>query len=201
MTLTKVVHPEKGKFILTSNHIYIASLLASGIALLLHFILDFALSGFLAFIAILFLPTSILTILWGWNEYYPKNYISQGSIKLSISDIIIDNQKYALEDVDSLTFDINNYKGKRMRYPYALPAGPCLAQGDNNFIRFNYKGADIELQFLLKSNVEVKILGEYLTQLYVNGVSFAETMNGGKSYGLENLNYKEIQEYKKKQLT
>lgn len=201
MTLTKVFHPEKGNFKLTSDYVYIASLFALGIATLLHFALDFEFSGFLAFMAFLFVPTSIVTTIWGWNEYYPKHYIAQGSIKLSIADIIIDDQNYALEDVDSLIFDINDFKGKRMRHPYMLPAGPCLAQGDNNFIRFNHNGIDIEVRFLLRSKEELIILGEFLTQLYVNRVAFTETLNGGKSHGLENLNYKEIQEYKKKQLT
>ena len=197
----KVVHPTRPRFKITSNHVLVTSLLLSIIPLLVHFIFDYSLGGFLALCAFQFIPISIVTIIWGWNEYYPKCTIHQGSIILSLSAIEIDEQTYNFTDLKNLIFDINDYRGKRLRYPQMTHAGPCLAQGDNNFIRFNHNSTDIEVQFLLRSKEELVILGELLTQLYVNHVAFNETLTGGKSYGLENLNYKEIQEYKRKQLT
>ena len=119
-------------------------------------------------------------------------------LKLSISNIIIGNETYDLTDVENLIFEVTDFKSQRVRYPDRWPAGPCLAQGDNNYIRFTYQGNAITLQFLLRSKEELKTLGEYLTQLFVNRVRFQEILDGGKSYGLEKLNYKEIQEYKKK---
>ncbi len=201
MILRKVIHNERPGFKITSKNVLITSYLICGVALLLHYIFNYSLAGFIGLGAVLFIPISIITIIWGWNEYYPKTTVPLGSIQLSLSTIKIDEQTYDFDDLNNLVFDVNDFRGERMTYPYGVPAGPCLSQGDSNFIRFKHKGIDIQVQFLLRSKEELIILGEYLTELYLNNVAFNETVNGGKSYGLEHLNYNDIQEYKKKHLT
>lgn len=129
VTLIKVIQPESIKISITSDHVLILSLGISGIAFFLHFVFEYALSGFLALLATLFLPVSIITTIWGWNEYYPDKYNINGLISLSHLEISIDKEKYLLKELNNLKFHVNEFKGLRLRYPQLFPAGPCLSQG------------------------------------------------------------------------
>jgi hypothetical protein len=198
MTLTKLDYPTTNDFKITSEHVCIASMLLAIIPILSHYILGFSLTSFNAIFVFQIIPIVITTVIWGWNEYYPKKYIKNGTITLSFTDITIDDKKYSFDCTSNLTFDVNDFRGERKRYPYRLPAGPCLSQGENNFLIFQHNGIDFSFRYLIKSKGELRVLGEYLTQLYINGVSFKETLTGSKSYRLAHLSYNEIQSYKRK---
>lgn len=197
MDLIEILESPLTKHKITSNNVLDLAMGLSAIALCLQFVFEISLNGYVALFAVLSLPVSIITMIWGWNEYFPINYAMKGLISVSLKDISIHNLNYPITELYNLTFDINDFKGMRVKYPSVYPAGPCLSQGINNFIRFNFNGIEYSIQFLLRSETELNDLGRYLNQLYVHKIDFVETYGGGKSYGLKNLNYAEIQEYKK----
>ncbi len=200
MTLIQVKESTKQKFILTSEHVLWAATLLALAAGIVYFFFDLEQDGILATCIIVSLLTTIVTRIWGSFEYFPDQYDAVGPVVLSFTEIKTLTQIYPLSEIKMLSFHVNDFKGKKMgnSFEYNKLSGPTLSQGINNYIRFKSGEIDIEIQFLLRSEMEIGSLADFLTNLYKQGYDFDEFNEGSKSYGLEHpRTYAETQEFKK----
>lgn len=139
----------------------------------------------------------IILLVISWNEYYPAHSEIIGQLTLTNDGMEIRESKVKWNEVEHLSFDMHDFKGKRVGYPYPLPAGPCLSAGINNYIRYTHNKNQQEFQLLIHSEVALIQLGGLLKRLYLAKVNFKETLYGSRSYGLKHLNYVDIQSFKK----
>jgi hypothetical protein len=75
-----------------------------------------------------------------------------------------------------------------------------LDLGNNNRLEIKQKNETIIVFICIRTKKEEKKLKSLLLKLYEFGVNINESISDEKTYGLEFLNYKEIQEFKSKYL-
>jgi len=134
----------------------------------LNLILNIEISGILAIVLLICVMAPIFTLIIGWKEYYPIDFIEIGKLQITESNIEYKDKKYVYEKIQKLTFQINDFKGKRLNSPGILwDAGPSLSQGVDNRLTFEIQNEKIELDFQLQSETELKRLGKILKELYL----------------------------------
>ncbi|MFZ1789526.1 MAG: hypothetical protein WAT92_14500 [Saprospiraceae bacterium] len=199
MRLTIVEFDERKKKKITSANVYSAFMTIGLLICFITIFFDLELEGFLAIILIICCFVPIFTTIYGWNEYYPVDFKIKGSISIRNNGIGINDEFYDYQQIKSLQFLINDCKGERLNTPgLFLDSGPSLSQGVNNKIEFEIKGEKKSLQVQLKSKEELLYLSDLIKELYLARIAFVEKLKNSKSYGLEHLQYKEIQAFKKK---
>jgi hypothetical protein len=72
-----------------------------------------------------------------------------------------------------------------------------MHDGDKNFITVVADNTTTTCEFLLTSKEQWSLIREHLISWYCRNVNVSEDCNGGvKTYGLQVLNYSEIQKFK-----
>lgn len=144
----------------------------------------------------------IATNIYGNYEYFPKDFVVISKIFLHRDKVIISNREIELNSIKKIDLDINDWIGKKIVQNFRPHgSGPKLSMGINNTLKIHLNNSEqIELKIQLESNKQFLELGYWVKSLYKSKIEIKEKYEGGKSLGLENLNYKEIQIFKEKYL-
>ena len=101
---------------------------------------------------------------------------------------------YKLDDVVNLEIEINEFDGEEK---IIRGSDRYILNGTDNRLSFIFLDKRIATNFYLISEVQKDQLREIFHYWYINRIPFYECDKSGKTYLLEKLNYKEIQEFKK----
>lgn len=143
--------------------------------------------------------TPVATNIYGKNEYYPRNFKITSNLKLKATYIEIGSKRIDINKISMIEIFVNDWYGKRTETnsPSLFGWGPNLSQGIDNLIRIYWEGNNIEIiNFQIKSVDQLEKLKIWIRILYQNDIVIVEEFGYSKSYGLEHLNYAEIQEFK-----
>ena len=147
--------------------------------------------------------TPIMTNIYGNNEYFPKNYVVNYQANFESDYIELENQKLYFEEIEKIEFNVNDWFGKKIvanMRPYG--SEPKLSQGINNTIKLKIKNSiPIILHFQIESEEHFVELANWIKSLYKSKIQIVEKSGNLTTYGLRNLKYNEIQEFKKKYTT
>jgi hypothetical protein len=116
------------------------------------------------------------------------------SLIFDTDKILIGSQKFDLNSLNKLTIRIWNYDGERYT---PLGRGNQIQKGIDNTLEFEVNGNKYKFTFYLQSELIKTELGNLFKTWYRNGIVFQEFDRTGKTYGLQQLNYKQIQEFKR----
>jgi hypothetical protein len=135
-----------------------------------------------------------------------SNYIAQtkkqvlkksvGDLKLTSDQISILGNSFNLKETTSVKISISGWKSYKRSNDRHQPISD-LHKGDKNFLTVTSRDRNIKCEFLLTSKEHWLLLREHVLNWYYCNLNVAEDNNGGRSYGLECLTYKEIQEFKR----
>jgi len=97
-------------------------------------------------------------------------------------------------DINELKIEIGYTKGYKhySRYSYTIDSGT------NSRLELTAKGVKKSCNFQIYSDAQVKDLKNVLEELYLKGIFVREFYLGNRTYLLEELDYEDIQEFKKK---
>jgi hypothetical protein len=147
--------------------------------------------------------TPIGTNIYGNYEYFPKNYVVKYQANIETDHIDLESQKLYFEAIEKIEFNINDWFGKKIvtnMRPYG--SGPKLSQGINNSIKLEIKNSlPIILHFQIETEEHFVELANWIKSLYKFKIKIVEKYENSTSFGLNHLNYNEIQEFKKKYTT
>lgn len=146
--------------------------------------------------------TPIVTNIYGNYEYFPKNYVIKYQANLESDHIDLENQKLYFDAIKKIEFNVNDWFGKKIVTnvrPYG--SGPKLSQGINNTIKLEMNSVPITLHFQIKSEEHLDELANWIKSLYKSKTHVVEKSGNQTTYGLRQLKYNEIQEFKKKYTT
>ena len=142
----------------------------------------------------------IFTNFYGNYEYFPKNYRIISQIKLDSDTIQLYGFLITFKKIKIIEISVNDWHGKKIvtnLTPYS--SGPKLSRGINNHCKIIYDDSESkEFDFQINSLQHFQELSEWIKNLYQTKIEIKEEYGNLKSYGLEHLNYKQIQEFKKK---
>ena len=144
--VTRMLNPP---FRVRTSHVLILITLYLFILLDLHLLFDISMNAFIQWSVVFSMMAMVSLPFFGWNEHYPIKHEVTGQLNLSPEGIEIGDSKFKWEEIEKVSVEFNDYKGKRLRYPYRSPTGPCLSQGMDNYIRFIYFKRPISIEFSL----------------------------------------------------
>jgi hypothetical protein len=121
---------------------------------------------------------------------------SVGELIISKDRIIAMEQQYLINDLRSIRIEFYGWVSYKRSADRAVPITDMHA-GDKNFISFKYNGVAKKFELLLTSKEHWQSLRTHLIDWYRQGIIIQESAQGMKSYGMEVLNYSQIQEFKK----
>jgi hypothetical protein len=156
---------------------------------------------FLKIIPIVLQVFSIMLWLFAIAKYFfqSKKQVFKkkaGRLHLSEDQISINHSFLKLSEIISIKLFITGWKSYK-RSPSRNQPIEGLQNGDKNFITITGKDGVTKCEFFLSSEKHWQLLREHLLSWYRKRMIVSEEATFGKSYGLQNLNYKEIQEFKK----
>lgn len=128
---------------------------------------------------------------WSWKEPEGK-YI--GEIILSGDTFILNKEEIKTSDIKALKLEIGYTKG----YKHYHRHGYIIDSGTNSKLELTAKGIRRDCNFQIYSDAQVKDLKNVLEALYSKGIFVKEFYLGNRTYLLEELEYEEIQEFKRK---
>lgn len=128
---------------------------------------------------------------WGKREEEGK-YI--GEINLTADFFILGQETVKTSDVKDLKIVIGYTKGYKHWHRY----GYTVDSGSRSSLEFTINGLRKHYNFQIFSDSQVKDLKTVLNGLYEKGMFVKEIYLGERAYLLENLDFEEIQEFKKK---
>ena len=147
--------------------------------------------------------TPIGTNIYGNYEYFPKNYVVKYQANIESDHIDLQSYKLYFEAIKKIDINVTDWFGKKIVTnvrPYG--SGPKLSQGINNTIKFEIKNSvPIILHFQIESEEHLDELANWIKSLYKFKIKIVEKYENSTSFGLNHLNYNEIQEFKKKYTT
>ncbi len=124
-------------------------------------------------------------------------------LKKSVGELIITkhtitamNEEFLIDDIKSLRILFYGWISYKRSADRSVPVTDMHA-GDKNFISFQHNGELKRFEILITSMEHWQRLRIHLIDWYRRGISVSETAQGMKSYGMEVLNYSQIQEFKK----
>lgn len=128
---------------------------------------------------------------WGKTEEQGK-YI--GEIILTGDLFTLNNEIVKTSDIDDLKIVIGYPKG----YKHWHRHGYTVESGTSSSLEFSMKGLVRHYNFQIISDEDIKDLRKVLEELYIKGIFVKEFYQGERTYLLEELDYEDIQEFKKK---
>ena len=90
-----------------------------------------------------------------------------GSLKINLDSISIDDNEYPFSNIENFKISVSNHKGQRTNNSRS---GPFYYQGVKNSISFTHQSEEIELSFLLNSEVHLKDLYRILALIISNEI-------------------------------
>jgi hypothetical protein len=128
---------------------------------------------------------------WGKKEEEGK-YI--GEIILTGDLFTLDKEIIKTSEIKNVKIEIGYAKGYKHWHHY----GYTIDSGTRSSIEFTINGKKKYYNFQVFSDRQIKDLKFVFTGLYEKGIFIKEYYLGERTYLFENLNYEEIQEFKKK---
>jgi hypothetical protein len=128
---------------------------------------------------------------WGKKEPEGK-YV--GELILSPDQFTIDKEVLLTSEINELRIEIGHPKGFKMWHRH----GYTISSGTTSRMEWTIKGKKRHCNFQLYSNSQLKEIKQVLEQLYLKHIFVKEFHLGNRTYLLEELDYEEIQEFKKK---
>jgi hypothetical protein len=128
---------------------------------------------------------------WGKKEEEGK-YI--GEIILTEDIFTLDRETFKTTDIKNLKIEIGYTKGYKHWHRY----GYTIDSGTRSSLEFTITGLRRHYNFQIFSDRQVKDLKMVLEGLYEKGIFVKEFYLGERTYLLDNLDYEDIQEFKKK---
>jgi hypothetical protein len=116
---------------------------------------------------------------------------------ISRDAITVLGEQYPVNELHGVTISFYGWKSYKRSEERSVPVTEMHA-GDKNFISFVYREREVKAEFLLSSVEHWQLLRSHVIDWYRRGINIAETSHGSRSYGLELLNYAQIQEFKKR---
>jgi hypothetical protein len=143
----------------------------------------------LYFIFFIFIWFILIYSILHWFPY--RNLV--GSILFKNDYIEINKRKESIR--------INHNDIQEIKLTYTLRKGLYLHHidlGNNNIIEIKLSNDVLKYYLCIRGKREENLLKSALLKLYENKVNINESVLGDKTFGLEHLNYKEIQDFKAK---
>ena len=140
------------------------------------------------------IPIALLSDYYSYSRSNPDNGFKY---QISFSDdfIEIDYEKYILRDIEKLVIEIQEFDGQILN----LGKAKRILNGTNNKVSFTYHELDISHKFYIPNKPRMNEFKDLYDIWYRNKIEFKEQCKGGmRTYCLDILNYKEIQEFKAK---
>lgn len=135
----------------------------------------------------------IVNIIKNWVKKDPEGeYVSE--FVLTGDKITLNEKTINTSDISNLKINIGYPKGYKHRHRY----GYIVDSGTRNKIEFTFNDQELSFNFQLFSDFHLQELKKVLELLYVKGIFVSEYYFGQRTYLLKNLNYEEIQDFKKK---
>jgi hypothetical protein len=147
--------------------------------------------------------TPIGTNIYGNSEYFPKNYVVKYQANFESDHIDLENHTLYFESIEKIEFNVNDWFGKKIVTNVSpFGSGPKLSQGNNNTIKLGIKNSlPIILHFQIESEEQLNELANWIKRLYKSKIQIVEKSGNLTKYGLRQMKYNEIQEFKKKYTT
>jgi hypothetical protein len=95
--------------------------------------------------------------LFGFFKTQPLNGTLTELIKITPELIQIGTSKYRVQELNSLKFMVDDYKGKMYRRAKDYP-GPWASNGTNNSISFEYKNQKNDVNFIVENKTQLNKL-------------------------------------------
>ncbi|HEX8331745.1 MAG TPA: hypothetical protein VF622_03940 [Segetibacter sp.] len=121
---------------------------------------------------------------------------SFGELRISEDQISIFNNDFSLHEIKSFKLSISGWRSYKRSSDRSQPVSN-MHNGDKNYLTVVVNDQTTKCEFLLISKEHWQHLREHVMNWYYLNLNVSEDNNGGRSYGLECLNYNEIQEFKK----
>jgi len=122
------------------------------------------------------------------EPYYDEN------LALCPDFIIIGSRIFPIEALQDLKIIINDFDGKVIH----LGRGKRIANGTDNRLSFSFGKEKFNTRFHIASEEERHSYRYLFEAWYVKGIRFYEGNPAGKTYLMEYLNYRQIQEFKRR---
>ena len=151
-----------------------------------------------AAIVILLCITFVFAFIISLDEHHLIDFIEVGTIEITKSNIIYNFITYSYQDIKSLSFSVRDFKGQNIGSEHGDIGGATLSKGVNNRLTIKTDKDEIVLVFRIDSEAHLNSLADTLKELYRQKIPIKEALGNSRSYGLQHLNYKQIQEFKKK---
>ncbi len=165
----------------------------------------------LLFLMILFFTITVLTkpiffyigllpftffLEWFYSSRFNPDKYLRGSITLTDEYIEINNQRFVLKEIRNLKVEINEYDGQIEIVTYTRR--DYILNGTNNKISFEFLGLKIKYNFYISNTQVLNDFKVLYNNWYKEKINFIETTKVGRTYGMEYLNYQQIQDFKRK---
>lgn len=118
-----------------------------------------------------------------------------GQLQITEDQVELHDQQFQLEAITSIKIFVSGWKNYN-RSPDRQQPISNLHNGDKNFITLEVSGKVFKVEFLLTSQMHWEELRQQVMNWHRKQVKLIEENEAGKTYGLRQLNYKEIQEFK-----
>lgn len=116
------------------------------------------------------------------------------SLTITPDVIVINDQKFRLDELDELTMHFESFNKKK---EFSAWSFYYLRSGTENYLSFREQGNFHKYHFMQWGPAAQKQLLKVLEKIYESGVPIKEYMDG-RTYLGESLSYEEIQEFKSK---
>jgi len=120
--------------------------------------------------------------------------VSDIPLTITREAIRVSDSTYTINMVKDLGFSVKGYAGMSIN-SIGLPAG-ASSDGMDNYLRFEYMAETITIRFYLAGAADVQALGLLFRDLYEGHIPFTEQLNGCRSFMLQPMSDKEIQDAK-----
>lgn len=121
---------------------------------------------------------------------------STGVLSISTDYIEVNYEKFPMSELKAILISVSGWQSYKATGDRSMPVSD-FNTGDNNIISFVYNERKVECEFLLRSKEDWQLLREHVINWYRRGIKVIENNTAGKTYGLEALNYSQVQEFKK----
>jgi len=121
---------------------------------------------------------------------------SIGELKIKAEEISFFNNTFKLSEITSIKISISGWRSYKRSQDRQFPVSE-MHNGDKNILKVTVKDQIAKCEFLLSSKAHWGELREHVISWHCRNLNVLEDSNGGKTYGLKFLSYKEIQEFKK----
>lgn len=133
-----------------------------------------------------------------WGKLEPEGQLI-GKLIFTPDSLTFHQQIFTTSAIKEIKIDINDFKGhKNWRKKNGIFYTYTVDSGTESRIEINVNGTIQGFHFQLTSKRHLDDLIAVLGHLYLKGINIKEYLHGGRTYLLQKLNYKEIQEFKKK---